>query len=860
MDKLLFSKLFLPCFYNYQHINIPKYTPLLYFYQMFRNMRPLKLFFAIYFIAVSLFSSAQQKVIRGIIKDSHSEERIPFASVGFKNTSIGQLADSSGSFQLYLSFWPSDTLEISCVGYQPFYVLINKNRDSIRADIMMERGTYNDGATVKIKVNKGLLLWRKIVQNKPNNDRFRFDNFSYELHNKLELDLKNINFEKFGKFKPLRPISELINQNIDTADGLKYLPAYLAETISNYYYQKKPLKRREIIKGVNTNGVKNESVNKFLGGMDQVVNIYNNFMTVFDRQFIGPLSDNGDFYYNYRVVDTQKINNNRFYHLVFTPRRTGSDTFEGDCWVQAGTFAILKMNLRLGKQANVNFLENLSLIQEYSLINDSSWFLSKDKFVADISPAGKERPGFIGRKTTTYRNVVVNDTSITNELSKNKIQDKVLTMQGADEKDKTYWEIARHEPLTKTESGIIKMIDTLTNAPVFKKFTKTIGFIGTGYRDVGNFEIGPWFNWITSNGWEGFRVRFDIGTNKYFDKKFKFHTYLAYGFGDKKLKGLGEVFYLPNKDPRMYLYVSYKNDLDFGQNYFGEVTYDNVFALAVRKNNVPVKNIKVNEKRFEFFKEMTPWMSNRLTITHTSTLPLRNLLPIDSFKTTSGNPLTSFEVGIRIRFAYLERFLESHFYRSSLGSPYPIGEINIIRGFSGIFKSSYNYTKVNASVTGNLKVPPLGNISWYVFGGKTFGTLPYTQLDIAPGNEMYYYNKYAFNMMNRWEFIHDRYAGFNIEHNIGNGIFRWFPKLKFRQFWTAKTLWGGLSPANRALNFKQGNSFQSLDGNTYLELGTGIDNILRVFRIDFIWRVLPSTLPKTGDKTFGVFGSFRLAF
>jgi hypothetical protein len=528
--------------------------------------------------------------------------------------------------------------------------------------------------------------------------------------------------------------------------------------------------------------------------------------------------------------------------------------------VQAGSFAIQKMSLRLGKEANVNFLENLSLIQEYSMINDSTWFLSKDKFVADISPAGKDKPGFIGRKTTTYRNVVTNDTSVTNELSKNKIQDEIIKLPGADQKDKEYWTATRHEPLSKTETGIIKMIDTLTNAPVFQKFTKTLGFIGTGYRDIGNYEIGPWFNWITSNGWEGFRVRFDIGTNKYFDKKFKFHTYIAYGFKDKKLKGLGEIFYLPNKDPRMYFYGSYKNDLDFGQNYFGEVTSDNFFALAVRKNNVPVKNIKVNEKRFEFFREMTPWMSNQLAITHTSTLPLRNLLPLDSFKTSVGNPLTSFEVSARFRFAYLERFLESHFYRSSLGSPYPIGEINISHGFSGVLKSSYDYTKINASVSGNFKVPPFGNISWYVFGGKTFGTLPYTLLDIAPGNELYYYNKYAFNMMNRWEFIHDHYYGFNIEHTIGNGIFRWFPKLKFRQFWTAKTLWGGLSPANRALNFKQGYTFQSLDGKTYLELGTGIDNILHVFRVDFIWRVLPSTLPKTGDKTFGIFGSFRLGF
>jgi hypothetical protein len=73
-------------------------------------------------------------------------------------------------------------------------------------------------------------------------------------------------------------------------------------------------------------------------------------------------------------------------------------------------------------------------------------------------------------------------------------------------------------------------------------------------------------------------------------------------------------------------------------------------------------------------------------------------------------------------------------------------------------------------------------------------------------------------------------------------------------------LWGGLSPSNKALNFKTGHTFQTLDGNTYLELGTGIDNIFHVFRIDFVWRVLPDRLPKTGDKDFGIFGSFRLSF
>ena len=260
--------------------------------------------------------SAQTKVIRGVTRDSHSEELIPFASVSFKNTTIGKLTDSSGAFTFHFNDWPADTLEITCVGYQPYRYIIDKRKDTVSLTINMERGTFNDGAQLKVKVNKGLLVWRKIVQHKPENDRYRFDNFSYELYNKLELDLKNINFQKFGKFKPLKPISELINQNIDTSEGIKYLPTYLTEALSDYYYQKSPKRRREIIKAANTNGVRNESVLKLLGGMDQVVNVYNNFIPVFDKQFVSPVSDNGDYYYNYRVADTQVINNHGIHRVA----------------------------------------------------------------------------------------------------------------------------------------------------------------------------------------------------------------------------------------------------------------------------------------------------------------------------------------------------------------------------------------------------------------------------------------------------------------------------------------------------------------------------------------------------------------
>jgi hypothetical protein len=824
-------------------------------------MRRLELFFIFCLLILSSIGHSQKKIISGQIKDSHSDEPVPFASVYFKGTTEGMLSDSSGSFLFILNKWPSDTLVITCVGYQPYKLFIDPAKDSLTAAITLERGTFVEGVRVKVRVNKGLLVWRRIVKNKPRNDRYRFDNFSYELYNKLEIDLKNLNFKGLAKLKPLRPVTNLINSNIDSTEMPPVLPTYLTEALSDYYYQRKPQRRREIIKAANTNGVENESIVKFLGGMDQNINVYDNFIPVFDKQFVSPASDNGDAYYDYRVADTEFINHHKFYHLIFTPKHHGENTFEGDCWVNDTTFAIQKMNLRLGKDANVNFLEKLSLIQEYKLINDSTWFLSKDKFVADLAPFGKESFAFVGRKTTTYKNVVINDSSVTRELAKNKLQEEIITLRGATKKDTAFWAASRHDTLSKNEKAIVKMIDTLMNAPVFKRFTNTINFIGTGYLNVGNYQLGPWYNWYTYDSWEGSRIRFDLGTNHKFNRNIWLHGYLAYGFGDKKFKGKAELFYLAKRHPRLYLYGSYTNDLDFGQSYYGEVSSDNIFALAIRKPHIPLKYINVEEKRFEFFKETESGFSVLAAALHKSYMPLKNLPLKDSFPVTNkGNPLTTFELGIRLRFAYLEKFLENNFFRTSLGSPYPITELYLSRGISGFLKSSYNYIKISASVYDYLKIPPFGSLYYNVFAGRTFGTLPYMLLDIHPGNELYYYNKYAFNMMNKYEFISDRYAGINIEHNIGNGIFRLIPKLKFRQFWTAKVLWGSLSPSNMALNFKTGSNFQTLNGHTYMELGTGVDNILHVFRIDFIWRVLPATIPKERDKSFGVFGSFRLSF
>jgi hypothetical protein len=827
-----------------------------------------------FFVLLCLLSQSlqgQTKVVTGIIKDSHSDEPIPFASVVRKNTTTGKLTDSAGNFVLHLTaLTTTDSLLVSYVGYTTVTVPIPySTADTVFLTIQLERGSAGKEVVVKSKYGRGWILWRKVVRQKPVNDRYRFENFGYELYNKLEIDLNRFNKEKFKNIRPLKPFGFIMDQNIDsTSEEKPFLPVFLTETISNYYFQKSPLRRREEIKASRTSGLKNESVQKLLGGMDQNINVYNNYIPVFDKRFISPISDNGDAFYNYRVPDTQYVAGKRFFHLVFSPKRKGENTFEGDCWIHDTTFAVQKMNLRLSKEANVNYVEKLSIVQEYKLVNDSIWFLSKDKFIMDVSAIGKQQFGVTGRKTTTYKDILINSGIVWEKLQKNKKLEETILLAGSTEQPETYWTESRHEDLAKNEKAIYNMIDTLQNMPLFKRYSDIANFLATGYKAFGSFEYGPWFNVMSSNIVEGFRTRLDIGTSTNFSKTWWLRGYLAYGFNDKKFKGRAEITHLFKRDPRMRLYMSYTNDYDNGQRYYDEVGTDNVFTLAARKSQVPIKFLRVEQQRIEFSKETHAGFTFEVSATRKIFDPIRSLPSKSIYPNGTGDALNNTEVGVRIRYAYLERFLEGTFLRSSLGSPYPIAELKYSRGFPGFLKSNYQYHRLTASVHDYFKIANLGELYYNVYGGKIYGTLPFPLLEIHPGNEIFYYNKYAFNLMNRFEYLSDEYAGINLEHNIGNGMFRWLPptrKLKFRQFWTAKMLWGSLSEGNRSFNqvgtvFDRGHQFQSLNGKTYIEVGTGVDNILRVLRFDFIWRLAPQPLPTEQYKRFGVFGSFRLQF
>ncbi len=826
----------------------------------------MKFFLVFIFFFCNSILIAQSKIIKGVIKDSHSDEKISFASVQFVKTGRGITADSAGEFKLFYNELEPDSIKISSIGYsEKKYAIHNSTNDTIFITVILERSKAKEGVQVKSKMTRGLLMWKRIVKHKSENNRFKYKNFYYDLYSKMELDIVNLNKEKIKDIKLLRPFGFILNNMDSTSETKPYLPIFLTETVSKYYLQNNPRKIKEIITASRTSGVDNESVSKLLGGMYKNVNLYNNYVAVFNTDFVSPFSDNGDSYYKYRVVDTQMISNKRCFHVTFTPKKEGENTFVGDCWVVDSSFAIKNINLTLDKSANINYIEKLTMVQDFTLLQDSIWFISKEKFIVNVAPVGKNNLTVTGRKTTSYSNVILNNIETENVLSKNKTKEDIVLEKDAIGKAEIYWEKQRPELLNKNEQSIYHLMDTLSQMPLFKKYSNAISFLTTGTKYYGNFVIGPWYNWISGNSVEGTRLRFDLGTNMGFNKKIKLHGYLAYGTLDKRWKGKAEGLWVFKKDPRMWFYAGMTSDYDNGQTYYDEVSTDNIFSFAVRKPNVPTKFLYINQKSVEFFKEWSSGFSVHTGVIQKRFEPIKNLPLKSNFITEKPayEVLNNMESFIKVRYAFLERFLDGDYYRTSLGSPYPITELKWTHGYQGIFGSAYKYNKLSVSVSDFFKVPPLGNISYNVFAGKVYGNLPFTLLEIHPGNEIFYYNKYAFNMMNRFEYISDKYAGVNMEHNVGNGLFKYIPitrKLKFRQFWNAKLLWGNLSDANKAINILPGSTFKTLGDKTYIELGTGVDNIFKFLRIDCVWRVTQRAETTSRFQRFAVFGSFRVAF
>lgn len=817
-------------------------------------MHPKKGLFLILLLAAFALSlpdaKAQTISISGVVLDDDTGEPIPFASVYLQKTTTGVAADFDGAFAISFPAGAADSIVFSAVGYvtavkriaslpkQPLTIRLKPESFSL-SEIVVLAGE-----------NPANEIVRRIIRNKERNSLTRFDIWQAEMYAKTELDLDGID-KSLMEEKLLEPF-DFIFENIDsTSDETPFLPAFLTETIADVYFIREAGKKKEIPKAQKVSGVENQSIVESIGILHQDYDVYDNWIEILEKSFAGPFSNTALANYEYYIQDSAFVKGQWSYKLKFKPKRKQEYTFYGDFWVDMQTYAVEVVQMRMSPGANLNLIDRVVLYAEFDRYGDSLWLPAKTSRIIDFSVV-KESPGLIGRKTVCYRNYLVGSPDTRERYERT--DPRMITLQSL-QQDEVFWDTARFEALSHNEAGIYQMIDSIQQAPAFKRYANTLYALGTGYVKWGWIELGPWFSLYSLNVVEGHRFRFGLGTSAMVSKKYYVYGYGAYGTRDRAFKYGFQAQYNISKRPWTYFGFKYTDDIELNSENSETVGEGNLLS-GIYRRPVPQKLLRVQEGKFYFEKGWPKGWSNRLVLLHRRNDPYgKEGFPfrfeaaegvVDSITRTS-------ELFFSLRYAFEERFLEGNYSRISMGSRYPIVELQYTAGLKGILGSQFNYHKLTLSVAHWFNTPPLGWMKYSLKGSRTFGTLPYLLLDVVPGNETYFYQNNAFNGLNKYEFAADRYLEFMFEHHLEGFFFNRIPllrKLKWREVGSFKLAWGGLSAANLELNRLnnydrqlsdpqpgEGVFYGTFDRGPYMEASAGIENIFRFIRIDALWRL-----------------------
>jgi hypothetical protein len=657
-------------------------------------------------------------------------------------------------------------------------------------------------------------------------------------------------------FKPFAFIFE----NIDSSSSNEkpFLPVFITETISDVYFSQEQGSKKEYIRASKTSGVENLTITQFLGDMYQNTNVYGNFIPMFGKSFVSPISGMGLLYYRYYLVDSAFLSNKWCYKVTFKPRRKQELTFTGEMWIHDTTFAVRKINMHIAPDANINFVNDIALVKEYERYQGKYWMLSKDILVVDFVTR-ENGLGFIGRKTASYRKVEVNVPISPDIFSTGQ---RVVTDESAFNRSAEYWRESRHDSLERREKKIYSMVDTIKTIPVYKTYVEVITMIVSGYKTTGKIDIGPYFNFYSFNPVEGHRFRLGMRTNNIFSPVLGLNGYIAYGTTDLRFKyGVG-IDYLITVKPRQLLSFNYSRDVEQLGNSKNGFQEKNLLTSLLRR--IPSdKFTDLEEKRITFEREWFVGLSTQLGLSHTRISPLGSLdysYYVNENRDVARNFIVTSEALFSIRFAYQERIISSrNLRRVSLGSRYPVFVFSYILGLKDFVSSEFNYHKFILRVNHKLRLPPFGYTKYQIEGGKILGTLPFPLLEVHNGNEAYTYDNRAFNMMNYYEFVSDTYVGTFVTHHFDGFFLDKIPlmrKLKWREVVSARTVIGRLSDENRGILVNP-NSFYTLE-NPYLETGLGIENILKVIRVDAIWRL--THLENPNIARFGIRANLQVTF
>lgn len=815
------------------------------------------------------FAFSQTKV-GGYVKDEYGDP-VAFANVIFSSSTEGVLSDESGKFYL-----ESDkiykSLTISFMGYQTLVLSLDKSRN-FNINCILKEATDSLGEVVIVsgrqpkKNNPAVDILKKIWQRKRINGLLLFDQYKYDSYEKIEFDLNTIDsaLVESKLFKGM----EFIFDQVDTSrvTGKTYLPVFINEASKITYGDNISKKTKSILKGNKNSGFSsNQFIIDFIDDLYSDYNIYDNYLKIFDKSFVSPLSKTGVDVYNYVLSDSAFIENKWCYNIIYYPRRKSELTFKGDFWVNDTTFAVKDINMQASKSANINWVKDIYIEQEYEVLNDSVFLMKRDYFLSDFSFQKKDQArGLYGKRTSIYDNYKFDEYKDEAFYK----QDVFSFDASAYNRDEVFWKKNRLEALNKNEKGVYAMLDTLMTVKKFNRLYSLGTVLASGYYEFTDqhFDYGPIFSTFGYNDLEGLRLR--AGGRTYFGPHdlWRLQGFLAYGFGDKRFKYGLSGKWLVDKKKRIILAGGYRKDVE--QIGASLTSSTDVLGRSLASNTIfgTAPNDKLTNIHLGILAAEIEPVKNlvfKVNLDYRTLESASKTFSLDYYDEDSPTGVSSkieqFETSFSL-FYYLNRKMTGYgVERNNANNDFTTFFTQISRGSDNFLNSKFNYVKLQASVKRPWQIGGFGRLTTSFEAGKLFNEVPLGLLSVVPGNQSYFSVYNSFSQLNFYEFVADTYATFHLEHNFNGRLFSripFFRKLNWRELIGFRAAWGTISNENKALNASD-IVYRAPSDEPYYEYSLGIGNIFKFFRLDFNFR--GNYLHLQGSRDFGITGSFGFYF
>lgn len=830
-----------------------------------------------------------ETLVKGKVMDIFTNEPLPLVAVVFVKTNTGTTTDMDGNFLLAGTI-SKHAIQVSYLGYESVTISVKPGKaQSINIYLKPEAKQLNEVVIkpgkkrYKNKDNPAVAMIGKVIANKDKNRMKRLTTLHYEKYEKTLFAISNLT-EKFKNRKFLKRF-RFIFDNVDTlkVEGKEILPIYLKETLSDYYYRQSPEASQEVFLAnqmVKFEGYLNsKGTTEYVRYLYQDIDLYNNDITFLTNTFLSPIAGNAPSFYRFFIMDTVLVDSVRCFKMLFAPRNKTDMLFQGYLYILAdSSYAIRKAEFSVPEAINLNWAKEVKIEQDFSLWEGNGWVLTHSMIGINFGLT-KDKLGIYGERSLSYKIKQVNKPIHDSIFNQPDIDENEISQQ----RDAGYWALHRHDSLTKSESGTYAMMDSVQKLPVFRNVMNISMLFLAGYRDLGPFEIGPVNTFYSYNPVEGYRLRIGGRTTERFSRRINVETYAAYGFTDTKVKYyLGFTYALTNRSflefPVKTVKVSFQDDTKIPGQELQFVQEDN-FLLSF-KRGVNNKLFYNKSLRIEHLNEFNSHFSYQLAYQFLRQSPGGDLyFNTDNYLLHTNDPeyIDISELSVSLRYAPNEKFYQGKLYRIPMANKYPVMRLQLTYG-SKYLQGDYDYLNVKLNLSKRFYLSFLGYSDVIVEGGKIFGKVPYPLLFIHRANQTYSYQIASYNLMNFLEFVSDEYVSLNIDHCFNGFFFNKIPlikKLKWREFVTAKVLFGRLTNMNNPMYNPDLFQFPvepfgwtgeqagtpvtfNLNRGPYVEVSAGIGNILKFFRIEFVKRLTYLDHPFIAD--FGIRVRFKFDF